>query len=494
MVIKLNYSSLELLPLKVAIPKYERKAIKPGIVHIGVGNFHRAHQAIYLDRLFNLGLDHDWGVLGAGIMPGDEIMRQKLQSQDWLSTIVELDEKGLTARVCGAMIGFVDTTPSRLVNALMQPEIRMVSLTITEGGYFVDEKTGGVDFSHPDIQFDIDHPDTPKTVFGILIASLERRRLAGLQPFTVVSCDNLPHNGRMTQQVLVGLAHSIKPKLGEWIKEEVAFPNSMVDCITPATSEQEQSKLRDLFGIDDVAPVFCEPFRQWVIEDDFPQGRPAFEKVGVQFVDDVAPYELIKLRILNGGHAAIAFPAALLGFYYVHDAINSPVIRAYLEKIVIEEIIPTLQPVADIVFDDYFKLTMQRFSNPEVGDTISRLCRDSSNRLPKFIFPIIAVNIESDRPCPGLIMVVALWCLYCAAGADEQRSDVILVDVHSKRLKHQALLAQSDPVAFLEMDDVFGKLGKHSLFIRQFTQAFQEISQQGVSNALENYAKLEVVI
>ena len=494
MVNKLNHSSLELLPLNVAVPGYERKALKPGIVHIGVGNFHRAHQAVYLDQLFNLGVDHDWGLLGAGVMPGDASMRQKLQSQDWLSTIVELDENGLTARVCGAMIGFVDTAPSSLIVALIRPEIRIVSLTITEGGYFVDEKTGGVDFNHPDIKYDIENPDTPKTVFGILAASLQKRYIAGLPPFTIVSCDNLQHNGRVTQQVLLALANSIHPKFGEWVEEKVGFPNSMVDCITPATTQQGQNKLRDLFRIDDAAPVFCEPFRQWVIEDNFPQGRPALEKVGVQFVDDVAPYELIKLRILNGGHAAIAFPAALLGFHYVHEAIDKPLIREYLEKIVFEEIIPTLQPVPNIVFEDYFELAMQRFSNHEIGDTIARLCCDSSNRLPKFIFPIISVNIKSNRPCPGLIMVVALWCLYCVTATDKTRDDIVLVDEHSEMLKHQALLARSDPAVFLEMDNIFGTLAKHPLFITQFVQAFEELSQNGVNDALDNYSKSGVIV
>lgn len=489
MAIKLNHSTLELLPLNVAVPSYDTKALRPGIVHIGVGNFHRAHQAIYLDRLFNLGLDHDWGLLGAGVMPSDIGMREKLQTQDWLTTVVDLDERGLTARVCAAMIGFVDTQPSCLVEALIQPEIRIVSLTITEGGYFVDEKTGGVCLNHPDIQHDIEHPDTPRTVFGIMAASLDKRRTAGLEPFTIMSCDNVPNNGRITQQVLVGLAYAIEPALGEWIKEMVAFPSSMVDCITPATSQQERVKLQDIFGIDDAAPVFCEPFRQWVLEDNFPQGRPALEKVGVEFVEDVAPYELMKLRILNGGHAAIAFPAALMGFNYVHDAMNELSISAYLEKIIVDEVMPTLPPVPGIDFDDYFKLVVQRFSNPEVGDTISRLCRDSSSRLPKFILPIITANLESNRLCPGLAMVVASWCFFCAAAVDGGSGNITLVDRHSEMLKHQALLAQNDPIAFLKIERIFGPLGSNASFVLQFSQALKVISQDGINIAIENYCK-----
>jgi len=489
MAIKLNHSSLELLPANLAVPKYDTRALRPGIVHIGVGNFHRAHQAVYLNQLFNLGLDHDWGLLGAGIKPGDAVMREKLSAQDWLTTVVELDEQGLTAQVCGAMVDFIETEASSLIVALIQPEIRIVSLTITEGGYFVDEKTGGFDSNHPEIQYDIENPESPQTVFGILTVALEMRRVAGLQPFTIMSCDNAPHNGRLTKQALVGFAHSIKSELGDWIGEMVACPNSMVDCITPATSERERAKLRDLFGIDDAVPVFCEPFRQWVLEDNFPQGRPELEKVGVEFVEDVAPYEIMKLRILNGGHAAMAFPAALMGFHYVHDAMNDTAIHAYLNKLVVEEVIPTLRPVLGVDFNDYFKVVIQRFSNPAVSDTISRLCVDSSNRLPKFILPIIAANLDSDRACPGLAMVIAFWCRYCAKSADEKSSGITLVDEHADRLKNQALLTESDPMVFLKMEDIFGALGSHPNFIVQFTRALRDVSEHGAEKALENYCK-----
>jgi len=417
-------------------------------------------------------------------------MRKKLQAQDWLTTVVDLDEKGLKARICGAMIDFIETEPGHLINALVQPEIRIVSLTITEGGYFIDEKTGGFNANHPDILYDVNNHNTPKTVFGILSASLEQRRLAGLEPFTVMSCDNAPHNGDLTQQTLVGLANLINPELGNWVDEKVTFPNSMVDCITPATSNLEKEKLRDYFDIEDAAPVFCEPFRQWVLEDKFTQGRPALEKVGVEFVDDVAPYELMKLRILNGGHAALAFPAALMGIHFVHDAMNESSIRNYLDKLVADEIIPTLQPLPDVNFDDYFKLVTQRFSNSEVGDTTSRLCIESSSRLPKFILPIIVVNLEANRPCPGLVMVVALWCLYCAAAAEGPNginNEVVLVDQHAERLKRQALLARNDATSFLAMEDIFGVLANNASFIKQFSFMLETLTTDGIKASLENY-------
>jgi len=489
MVIKLNQSTLDLLPKSVAVPRYDTKTLRPGIVHIGVGNFHRAHQAVYLDRLFNSGLDLDWGLVGAGVKSGDTKMREVLQAQDWLTTIVELDEQGLSARVCGAMVDFVETDPHSLIKALIQPEIRIVSLTITEGGYFVDEKTGGFDLHHPDIQYDIGCPDTPRTVFGILAIALDVRRMTGLQPFTIMSCDNAPNNGHLTKQTLLGLANLIEPQLAQWINNKVAFPNSMVDCITPATSDRERAKLRDVFGVSDAAPVFCEPYRQWVLEDNFPQGRPRLEKVGVEFVDDVAPYELMKLRILNGGHAAIAFPAALIGLHYVHQAMAEPTILAFLKKLITEEVTPTLQPVAGVDFEDYFELVIKRFSNKEIGDTISRLCLDSSNRLPKFILPIVSATLDSNKNCPGLALVIALWCFYCIAAVEDKSGRIKLLDEQSDRLKYYAMLAQKDPAVFLEMEDVFGALGSHSTFVRQFTHALRSLSRDGVKATLENYNK-----
>ncbi|PCJ93346.1 MAG: mannitol dehydrogenase, partial [Hyphomicrobiales bacterium] len=238
---KLNLTNLNSFSEKVKIPTYSREELTPGIVHIGLGNFHRAHQAVYLDDLFNTGTDHDWGIIGAGIKPYDEAMRKKLAAQDWLSTIVELDPKGLTARISGSMIGFLDVNPGALIEAMCQPNIRIVSMTITEGGYYMDARTGGFNKNHPDILAEVANPSEPKTVFGILIQALIKRREAGIAPFTIMSCDNLPENGYVAKQTVVGLATEISPDLGAWIADNVALPNSMVDCITPATTDRERN-------------------------------------------------------------------------------------------------------------------------------------------------------------------------------------------------------------------------------------------------------------
>ncbi|HVG46605.1 MAG TPA: mannitol dehydrogenase family protein, partial [Rubellimicrobium sp.] len=315
MPIQLNADALSHLPEGVAGPAYDRAGLRAGILHVGVGNFHRAHMQVYLDRLFGMGRDHDFAIRGAGVRPTDAAMRDRLAAQDFLTTVVELDPSGLSARVIGSMIDFVPVEPEAVIAAMADPAIRIVSTTVTEGGYYVDAKTDGFAADHPDIQADVANPDAPKTVFGMVLAALRRRRDAGVPPFTFLSCDNLPENGHVAERTVTGLARLQDPAFADWVAANVAFPNSMVDCITPATSDRERRMVADKFGLTDSAPVACEPFRQWVLEDNFPQGRPALEEVGAEFVANVAQYELMKLRILNGGHAAIAYPGALLGHH-----------------------------------------------------------------------------------------------------------------------------------------------------------------------------------
>lgn len=486
MSIKLNNQTLELLPNTVKTPNYRRESLTPGIIHIGVGNFHRAHQAMYMHKLFDAGLALDWGIRGAGIKSYDADMRNKLQQQDWLSTVVELDDKNLTAQVSASMIDFIENDADTLVAALSEAEIRIVSLTITEGGYFMDDKTGTFDLNHPEIQADINNIDKPSTVFGLIINALQHRRKQGVNPFTILSCDNIPHNGDVTARVVLEMANAIDSDLANWIRANVTFPNSMVDCITPATSSQERERLTSLFGIEDQAPVFCEPFRQWVLEDNFVNGRPPLEQVGAEFVKDVAPFELMKLRILNGGHAAIAYPGALLGLSFVHDVMSDPLIRPYLKKLVTEEIIPTLPAVPGVDFEDYFSIIESRFSNPEVRDTVPRLCQDASNRLPKFILPIIAANLEQGHDCKGLALVVALWCRLCFESGVSQ-SALKLDDVQAERLIKQAQLANQKPSEFLQMNDIFGILSGNKVFTEHFTFWLDMLRDLDTKSTLEYY-------
>ncbi|MBI1415823.1 MAG: mannitol dehydrogenase family protein [Limimaricola sp.] len=482
----LTSAALADLPVNVAGPGYDRAGLKAGILHIGVGNFHRAHMAVYLDRLFATGRDHDWAICGAGVRPADAVMRERLAAQDWLTTVVELDPTGLNARVVGAMIDFCPVEAAATIARMADPAIRIVSLTVTEGGYYVDAKTDGFDAAHPDMVHDAAHPDTPRSAFGMILAALRVRRDAGAAPFTVMTCDNLPHNGHVCQRTVVGLARLSDPAFADWVAANVAFPNSMVDCITPATSDRERAMVADRFSLIDAVPVACEPFRQWVLEDNFPQGRPALEEVGAEFVADVAPYELMKLRILNGGHAAIAYPSALLGHHFVHDAMADPLIRDWLGALQTREIIPTLAPLPGVSYSDYQQTIIARFSNPEVGDTIPRLCLDGSNRQPKFILPMLRDALAQGSPITGLALEVALWCRYCA-GTDEAGQPIPPNDEAAADLKARALAAKDNADAFIGNTTIFGALGENQAFAAAFTEQLASLWTNGVAETLRRY-------
>lgn len=486
MTTKLSAANLDAIK-SAAVPRYSRADLTPGIVHFGVGNFHRAHQAVYLDALFNLGEGHDWALIGAGVRETDEAMRQKLSAQDWLTTVVEQEADSSSAHITGVMIDYLKPGDSAAVIAkLADPAIRIVSLTITEGGYYIDPASQKFDPKHPDIAYDAAHFDAPKTAFGLILAGLVKRRDAGLQPFTVMSCDNIPGNGHVTENAVAGLAALIDPALAAWVKSSVAFPNGMVDRITPATSDREKKLLTDNFGIDDAWPVFCENFKQWVLEDNFPAGRPALEKVGVQFVPDVAPYEHMKIRILNGGHATIAYPAGLMDIHFVHEAMENPLVAAFLKEVETEEIIPVVPPVPDTNLNDYLALCENRFANPKIGDTIRRLCLDGSNRQPKFIIPSALDRVNANSLLTGLALVSALWCRYCY-GTTDSGAVIEPNDPNWDRLTAQSKKAKENPAAWLEMTDIYGDLAKAPSFIAAFTKSLNSLWTQGTKATLEAY-------
>lgn len=482
-----NRRTLGTLSRSASVPSYDPVSLTAGIIHFGVGNFHRAHQAVYLDDLFNRGLDHDWAIVGAGVRAADERMRSELALQDWLTTVVEQEADVSAARVTAAMVDHLPVGDSAAILArLGDPAIRIVSLTITEGGYYIDPATQKFDPAHPEIAADAANPDAPRTVFGFILAGLRLRRLSGVPPFTVMSCDNIPGNGHVTRNAVVGLAELRDRALADWVRTHVAFPSSMVDRITPATSDRERELLASGFGIADRWPVFCETFRQWVLEDDFPAGRPALEQVGVTFVDDVAPYEHMKIRVLNGGHATIAYPAALMDIHFVHEAMEDPLIAGFLDKVERDEIIPVVPPVPDTDLDDYYKLVARRFSNPKIGDTITRLCLDGSNRQPKFILPSAADRLKSNQSIVGLALVSALWCRYCF-GTTDSGKPIAPNDTSWSRLTALAGRARSNGSAWLEMRDIFGALADDARYVTAFTTALSALWTDGTRRTLERY-------
>jgi mannitol 2-dehydrogenase len=487
MTTKLSLATLGQVSKTASVPAYERGSLKAGIVHFGVGNFHRAHQAVYLDDLFNLGLDHDWAIIGAGVLAADAAMRAKLESQDFLTTVVEQDNNRSGARVTGAMIDYLAPgNAAATVAQLADPAIRIVSLTITEGGYFINPASGVFDPTHPAIAADAAAPADPKTVFGLILAGLKARKDKGIAPFTVMSCDNIPGNGEVTHAAVSGLARLSDPALADWIDANVAFPNGMVDRITPATGAREIGIVADDYSIEDQWPVFCEEFKQWVLEDHFPEGRPALEKAGVQFVPDVAPYEHMKIRILNGGHAAIAYPAALLDIHFVHEAMEDPDIRAFLAKLELDEIVPVIPPVPNTDLNDYFGLIERRFSNPKIADTIPRLAQDGSNRQPKFILPSTADRLARNEDVIGLSLVSALWCHYLAGTTDSGKA-ITFNDPNIDRIHAAATAAKTDPDAFLELKDIFGAVASSALFRKRFAGALKSLQQNGTRATLRLY-------
>jgi mannitol 2-dehydrogenase len=486
MAVPLSLANLDAISAKAGVPGYARSDLSRGILHFGVGNFHRAHQAVYLDRLFAKGLGQDWALVGAGVMQGDKRARDVLAAQDWLTTVVEQEADYSRAHVTGAMIDYVEPgNGTAILEALADPAIRIVSLTITEGGYFLDADDN-FDPEHPAMAADAANPQDPKTVFGLIIAGLRRRQEQGTPPFTVMCCDNIPHNGKVTRNTLCGLAELSDPQMAQWIRDNVSFPNAMVDRITPATSDRERKICSEEYGIEDGWPVFCEGFKQWVLEDDFPQGRPPLEEAGVQFVADVTPFELMKLRILNAGHAVIAYPAGLMDVHFVHEAMEHPLVSAFLDKVEKDEIIPSVPPVPDTDTGEYYKLIVRRFSNPKIGDTVRRLCLDGSNRQPKFVIPVITDNLLAGRPVNGLALESALWCRYCSGKTDSGQV-IAPNDPNWGRLQERAAAAKSSPGEWLAMKEVYGEAAANPEFVSRFSHWLNMLWQKGTHATLEAY-------
>ncbi|MDZ4046205.1 MAG: mannitol dehydrogenase family protein, partial [Rhodoglobus sp.] len=473
--------------LTIPTPRFDRSRVKAGIAHIGVGGFHRAHQAVYLDDLLALGQERGWGILGVGVLPSDHAMRDALREQDHLYTVVERHPDGsLDPRVIGSMVGFlfVPDDPDAAAGRLADPAIRIVSLTITEGGYHLDPSSSQLVVDDA-LRADLESPTTPRTAFGLIVEALVRRRAAGIPPFSVLSCDNLPGNGDLARRAIVQFASLRDPELGQWMGTEVAFPNSMVDRITPRTTDADRVALEREFGVDDSWPVVCEPFRQWVVEDDFPAGRPQLERVGVQLVGDVVPYELMKLRLLNGSHQAIAYVAALAGIELVHDAASHPLIVEVLARYM-EEAEATLPPVPGVDLAAYRAQLLERFANPGVRDTVARLAQDASDRIPAFVLPVVHERVGSGSTVRWSALLVAAWARY-AAGKDDTGRPIDVVDLRRDTVVDRAVRAEADPRAFLEERALFGDLADHEQFVAVFASALASLRENGALETLRRW-------
>ncbi|MBD3678794.1 MAG: mannitol dehydrogenase family protein [Rhodobacteraceae bacterium] len=486
---KLSNATLPELPEEILRPTYDRSRLTPGIVHIGLGNFHRGHQAWYLHRLMQQGKAHDWAIIGAGVRPNDAVMREKLLGQDCLTTLIELDPNGTSAEVVGSMIDYlaIEEGNGPLIRAMADPRIRIVALTVTEGGYYIDPVTNAFDQTHPDIQHDAANPDTPRTAFGAMVAALKKRRDSGAGPFTGQCCDNLQGNGAILRQTVVSLARMSDPELADWIDQTCSFPNSMVDCIVPATGPNEIALARDL-GVEDAAPVTHENFRQWVIEDDFCAGRPDWDAVGATFSDQVHAYETMKIRILNAGHQVLANVGEMLSRETIADCMAHPGIAAFFHKVEAEEIAPCVAPVPGMTPAAYVELIAGRFSNPMIRDTTRRVAFDGSSRHTGFLLPILRDELAKDGPIEGLALVEAFWARMCA-GIREDGSEIAPNDPNWDKLVEVARAAKDRPAAWLEQRQFYGDLVGSTRFAEAFERWLVLIWSEGCEAALTAYCR-----
>ena len=484
---ELNARTLADLGRAVPVPGYDRSQVRTGIVHFGVGGFHRAHQAMYVDRLMNDGKALDWGICGVGTMPPDQRMRDVLQAQDGLYTLVVKHPDGtLEPRVIGSITDclYVPDDPEAVLARMTDPATRIVSLTITEGGYHVNQVTGLFDPDNPGIQHDLGAGAVPESAFGLVVEGLARRRAAGVPAYTVMSCDNIPGNGDVARRMLTSYARLKDPELADWILTEVRFPNSMVDRITPVTAAADREALALLFGVEDAWPVVCEPFTQWVLQDEFGGERPPFEDVGVQLVSDVEPYELMKLRLLNASHQALAYLGYLAGYRYAHEVCVDPLFVKFLLGYMDDEGTPTLQPVPGVDLASYKQQLIERFANPEVRDTLARLCAESSDRIPKWLLPVVREQLAAGRGIEHATLVVAAWARY-AEGVDEQGQPIEVVDRLRDVLMARAKRNRDDPLVFVSDPDLFGDLASEPRFVSAYTAALSSLHTRGARETIK---------
>ena len=462
----------------IPVPQYDRSALRPSIVHLGVGGFHRAHLATYVEELCAAG-NTDWAIVGAGVLAGDAVMEAALEPQDTLYTLIMRGAEETSVQVIGSIVDYVlaAVDPQPLIDRIAHPDTQIVSLTVTEGGYPIDDITGEYLASSPNTG--------PGTAFGIIAAGLEQRRATHGKPISILSCDNIMGNGHAARTATIGEADVFGPALIDWINASVSFPNSMVDRITPATSDSDRTWLASAYGFEDRWPVVTEPFRQWVVEDNFAGERPPLEDLDIIITDDVEPYEFMKLRLLNASHSCLAYLSALAGIETVDEAMAQPFIARYVRAFLDDESKPVLPPVAGIDIDAYNDSLIERFSNPAIGDQISRLCLDGSAKFPKFLMPTVRAQVEAGGPVALSSLALAGWCQYLL-GVDGNGDAINLAaDPNLAEAVAHAERSVDDPAAFLEFTPVFGAdLADSEAFRTTFVAALQQIRTVGVRSAI----------
>ncbi len=479
--IQLNQVNLTEIAKQIPCPTYNRKAVKTGIVHVGVGGFHRAHQAYYMHQL--LGKDNalDWGICGVGLREGDRKMYNILKKQDYLYTLIVQHPNGtVKSEVIGAIKDFllaVDT-PNLVIDRMAHQETKIVSLTITEGGYNFNPSTGDFNFENPAVQQELKDPNQPKTIFGFLTAALKKRRANGLPPFSILSCDNIQHNGDVARKMVLAFAQKQDAELANWIAQNVHFPNTMVDRITPVTTLEAITYLQDTHHLKDEWPVVCEPFIQWVIEDKISNGRPPLEKLGVQFVPDVSPYEKMKIRLLNAGHSVLGIPGAIHGHPTINACMEDAVFAQFMRQFMDKEVSLVLGMIEGVDIEQYKDSLEERFANPNIKDSVSRICSESSAKLPKFLIPTLQENLATDGSIDYATLILAAWCYYSDKGINENNEPLEIIDALKVELYQAAQQTTDDKLGFIRQPELFGDLVENERFVEKYV-GFVELIYRG---------------
>ena len=485
---KLNSQNLSRIPSYIKTPGYKRKKIKAGIIHIGVGGFHRAHQAYYTDQLLHDECINDWGICGVGLLEFDQKIINTLKEQDGLYTLII---KGLDGTLDKTVVGsiveylFAPENPMVVIEKMADPDIKIITLTITEGGYNYNEASDEFDSNNPKIQHDLKYKKSPKTIFGYLNHALKLRKDRGLKGLTIQSCDNIQGNGHLTKRMLLSYVKLAEPSLLDWVESNVSFPNSMVDRITPVTTPSDISELKESDGIEDRWPVVCEPFIQWVIEDDFIAGRPPWEQVGAQFVKDVIPFEKMKLSLLNAGHTILGVLGALIGYSTIDEAVNDSDIRTFLQNYMDDEASPVLGQIEGVNLQTYKRSLMERFGNIYIKDQIERICSESSAKIPIFILPTITKQLKGQSNVKHAAFIIAAWAIYSLC-FDENGKELNRDDVQKYVLNKLAKKAVDNPTSFLENEAIFGNLKESKVFVNSYTSAYNNIKENGIRKCIIN--------
>ena len=483
--IKLSRTTLPSLAERAITPRFDPAAIRAGIVHLGLGGFHRAHMARYTHDLMQRSADAlGWGIVGAGLLPADQRMHDALAPQDDLYTLVERDAAGETRTIVAALARtiFAGSGSGVLLAALEDPAIRIVSLTVTEHGYCLNRATKQLDPAHPLIQRDLATPHTPASAIGVLVETLRRRRASRQAPPTLLTCDNIQHNGDILRGAVLALAELQEPDLARWIEAETAFPSTMVDRITPVTAQADVDRLREVDGIDDAWPVFSETFTQWVIEDRFPGGRPAWEQVGAQFVPDVAPYEFMKLRLLNGSHLAVSGMGRLIGYETIDEAMADPVMTRFMVALMDRETGPTVPPVPGIDLAAYKAKLVERFANPAIKDTVERVNTDAPLNV---LLDPVRDRLTAGAPLDLLALALAAW-LRRVRGEDEQGQLIQIKHPLAAELRARAIAGGPDPVPLLSLEALFGASGRDPALIAPVARCLASLYAHGAADTLRD--------